>query len=323
MLCEAYRRLRRLPGCPPSRLLVAGYLAPEHRGYLDGIREQMASWGLAGHFDYRGALDRAGKLAFLQTLSVLSVPSPTPTQKGQFLLEAMASGVPVVQPRLGVFTEVVENTGGGVLTDPVTSTASCAASSTFRERRAQEAARSSRLRRRAREIRGAADGRRASGFYRSLLDAPAAGRRRRRTALTQPTCCGSTTGERRVLEVSRRFEGLPGAARTDPGAVGDRLLGRRRATPSRSSGPSGSGKSTLLYILGALEPPTSGTVLLDGENPFALDDRRLAAFRNRHVGFVFQDHHLLPQCSVLENVLVPTLVADERARRRRAPGART
>jgi lipoprotein-releasing system ATP-binding protein len=74
-------------------------------------------------------------------------------------------------------------------------------------------------------------------------------------------------------------------------------------------GPSGSGKSTLLYILGALESPTSGTVLLDGENPFELDDRRLAAFRNRHVGFVFQDHHLLPQCSVLENVLVPTLVA--------------
>jgi lipoprotein-releasing system ATP-binding protein len=74
-------------------------------------------------------------------------------------------------------------------------------------------------------------------------------------------------------------------------------------------GPSGSGKSTLLYILGALEPPSSGTVLLDGQNPFELDDRRLAAFRNRHVGFVFQDHHLLPQCSVLENVLVPTLVA--------------
>jgi lipoprotein-releasing system ATP-binding protein len=76
-------------------------------------------------------------------------------------------------------------------------------------------------------------------------------------------------------------------------------------------GPSGSGKSTLLYILGALEPPTSGTVLLDGQDPFQLDDRRLAAFRNRHVGFVFQDHHLLPQCSVIENVLVPTLVDRE------------
>ncbi len=74
-------------------------------------------------------------------------------------------------------------------------------------------------------------------------------------------------------------------------------------------GPSGSGKSTLLYILGALERPTSGTVTLDGQDPFALGERDQAAFRNRHVGFVFQDHSLLPQCSVLENVLAPTLVA--------------
>ena len=75
-------------------------------------------------------------------------------------------------------------------------------------------------------------------------------------------------------------------------------------------GPSGSGKSTLLYILGALEPPSSGTVTLDGRNPFALREKELAAFRNKQIGFVFQDHCLLPQCSVLENVLVPTLVAE-------------
>ena len=74
-------------------------------------------------------------------------------------------------------------------------------------------------------------------------------------------------------------------------------------------GPSGSGKSSLLYILGALEPPTSGTILLDGRNPFQLAPAALAAFRNKAVGFVFQDHCLLPQCTVLENVLIPTLVA--------------
>jgi lipoprotein-releasing system ATP-binding protein len=74
-------------------------------------------------------------------------------------------------------------------------------------------------------------------------------------------------------------------------------------------GPSGSGKSTLLYILGALEPPTSGTVRLEGQNPFELDERALAAFRNNKIGFVFQDHCLLPQCSVIENVLTPTLIA--------------
>jgi lipoprotein-releasing system ATP-binding protein len=76
-------------------------------------------------------------------------------------------------------------------------------------------------------------------------------------------------------------------------------------------GPSGSGKSTLLYILGALDTPTAGLVTLDDQNPAALSDNEQAAFRNRNIGFVFQDHALLPQCSVLENVLLPTLVAPE------------
>jgi lipoprotein-releasing system ATP-binding protein len=75
------------------------------------------------------------------------------------------------------------------------------------------------------------------------------------------------------------------------------------------TGPSGSGKSSLLHVLGALDPPSSGTVTLDGRNAFALPPKAMAEFRNAEVGFVFQDHCLLPQCSVLENVLVPTLVA--------------
>lgn len=74
-------------------------------------------------------------------------------------------------------------------------------------------------------------------------------------------------------------------------------------------GPSGSGKSTLLYILGALDPPTSGTFTLDGTDPYRMNEGAQAAFRNSQIGFVFQDHSLLPQCSVLENVLTPTLVA--------------
>ena len=74
-------------------------------------------------------------------------------------------------------------------------------------------------------------------------------------------------------------------------------------------GPSGSGKSTLLNILGTLEPPSAGRVTIEDQNPADLDEPRLAAFRNQRIGFVFQDHHLLPQCSVLENVLVPTVAA--------------
>jgi lipoprotein-releasing system ATP-binding protein len=86
----------------------------------------------------------------------------------------------------------------------------------------------------------------------------------------------------------------------------------RRGDALAVMGPSGSGKSTFLHILGTLDRPTDGKVLLDGTDPFALPEPRLADFRNRHIGFVFQDHHLLPQCTVLENVLIPTLVgADE------------
>jgi len=88
------------------------------------------------------------------------------------------------------------------------------------------------------------------------------------------------------------------------------------------TGPSGSGKSTLLYILGALDQPTSGSVTLDGADPARMSEREQAAFRNRQIGFVFQDHSLLPQCSVLENVLAPTLVAAPADRDAKAAEAR-
>jgi lipoprotein-releasing system ATP-binding protein len=74
-------------------------------------------------------------------------------------------------------------------------------------------------------------------------------------------------------------------------------------------GPSGSGKSTLLHLLGTLDRPSAGRITLEDVDPFTLPERDLAGFRNQRIGFVFQDHHLLPQCSVLENVLVPTLVS--------------
>ena len=75
------------------------------------------------------------------------------------------------------------------------------------------------------------------------------------------------------------------------------------------TGPSGSGKSTLLYIIGTLDHPSAGSVLVEGQDPFGRDEAGLAEFRNSQVGFIFQDHHLLPQCTVLENVMIPRLAA--------------
>src|SRR6185436_10908594 len=115
---DAYRRMRAKSSAAPARLVAAGYLAPEHQDYLSGISRQMEQSGLASEFEYCGELDRAGKIAFLQSLDVLSVPATYDEPKGIFLLEAMALGVPVVQPRRGAFPEIIEKTGGGVLVDP-------------------------------------------------------------------------------------------------------------------------------------------------------------------------------------------------------------
>ena len=113
-----------------------------------------------------------------------------------------------------------------------------------------------------------------------------------------------------MLNVSHLSKEYPGPA--GPLAVlSDVSFSLEPGDAAAIMGPSGSGKSSLLYVLGALEPPSSGTFTLDGQNPFQLTPDGLAAFRNRSVGFVFQDHCLLPQCTVLENVLVPTLVAED------------
>jgi glycosyltransferase involved in cell wall biosynthesis len=119
VLCEAYRRLASGGAAlPPSRVWAGGYLGPEHRDYLAGIQRRMEEWGLSARFHYHGELDRRAKLAFLRELSVLSVPGDYEDPKGLFLLEAMASGVPIVQPRRGAATEIIETTGGGLLVNP-------------------------------------------------------------------------------------------------------------------------------------------------------------------------------------------------------------
>jgi glycosyltransferase involved in cell wall biosynthesis len=114
VLAEAYRIVH--ADEPNCTLEAAGYLAPENRAYFDGIERQLKEWNLP--FRYHGTVDREQKIAFLETLDVLSTPTVYADPKGIFVLEAMAAGIPFVQPRHGSFAEMAKNTGGGILVEP-------------------------------------------------------------------------------------------------------------------------------------------------------------------------------------------------------------
>jgi glycosyltransferase involved in cell wall biosynthesis len=117
-LCDAYVQFRQMPGVERARLEVAGYLAADQQTYLQDAERRLQKAGFGGEFQYRGVLDRDRKIEFLRGVDVFSVPTVYVEPKGLFLLEAMACGVAVVQPRHGAFPEMIEKTGGGVLVPP-------------------------------------------------------------------------------------------------------------------------------------------------------------------------------------------------------------
>lgn len=121
----------------------------------------------------------------------------------------------------------------------------------------------------------------------------------------------------RLLDVSKQYESAAGGEVVSilRGITLDLVAGESLAIV----GPSGSGKSTLLNIIGTLDRPTTGQITLSGQDLTKLDEQQLALVRNRQIGFIFQSHHLLPQCSVLENVLIPTLASGDVALQTAAP----
>ena len=118
VLAEAYCIARQSGALPEARLEAAGYIAPDSKPYLEAIQKRLHDAGLGNEFHYRGVLERAEKIAFLRGLDMMSMPATYDEPKGVSLLEAMACGVPLVQPRRGSFTEIIERTGGGLLVQP-------------------------------------------------------------------------------------------------------------------------------------------------------------------------------------------------------------
>jgi glycosyltransferase involved in cell wall biosynthesis len=117
-LVEAFGLLRRTPGIPPCRLRVSGWLGENNRPWLDEQRRRLRGWGLEGDFTHVQSPDHASKVRFFREIDILSVPTTYREPKGLYVLEALANGVPVVQPRHGSFPELVEATGGGILVEP-------------------------------------------------------------------------------------------------------------------------------------------------------------------------------------------------------------
>ncbi len=118
VLVEAFHLLAQELGRNNVRLKVAGYLGPRDKAYLEKLTSKIAAWGLQDSFEFFGEVDRAQKIHFLQSLHVLSVPTTYREPKGLYILEALANGIPVVQPNHGAFPELLESTQGGILVEP-------------------------------------------------------------------------------------------------------------------------------------------------------------------------------------------------------------
>jgi len=127
VLLDAFHELARSVGRAAVRLRVAGYLGPRDRPWAERLRRQVGAWGLEDRVDWVGEVDRTHKIDFLRSLHVLSVPATYREPKGLYVLEALAAGVPVVEPRHGAFPELLEATGGGVLFEPGSASALAAA----------------------------------------------------------------------------------------------------------------------------------------------------------------------------------------------------
>jgi lipoprotein-releasing system ATP-binding protein len=336
-LIDAYIQLRRMPGMEKVRLKVAGYLGPKDEKWFSALQKRVQGAGVADGVEHVGEVNREGKLSMLDSVDVFSVPTAYPEAKGIYVLEAMARGVPVVQPAHGSFPELIRLTGGGVLVPPGDPKALAQALAEL----ISDPPRRSELGRKARAAIESAftDDRMAAnmlGVYEAAMEIDQEARRHKGTqarteeAQSASVAAISNQASPSSVEAQSAISNSQALVVTDvwkeyPTPAEPLVVLRGvsfQIEPGQTLaivGPSGSGKSTLLNILGTLDRPTRGSVRLGDVDPFVLGGGELACFRSEKVGFIFQDHHLLPQCTAAENVMIAKLamgrVSDADAKR--------
>ena len=303
-LLEAFVQLRSLPGMEQARLKIAGYLGSKDEEWFRSLRQRMASAGISDAVDIIGEVDGDGKLAFLDSIDVFSVPAAHPEPKGIYVLESLARGVPVVQPEHGSFPELLRLTRGGFLTPP--GDAGILARTLADLLRSPDRRQQLGSQGRAAVESTFTDDHMAANMLKVYEAAMS-------DAVTEAmehdvSAAHGASGSTSALVVSDVWKEYP--TPTQPLVVLRGISFRLAAGQTLAIvGPSGSGKSTLLNILGTLDRPTRGTVRFGDEDPFSFNETKLAAFRRGKIGFIFQDHHLLPQCTAVENVLIARLAA--------------
>ncbi len=301
-LVEAFCLLKRRPGRASLRLRVAGTCNWADRGYLARQRRRLEGAGLGDDVEILPNPDRAAKIGFLRGCSLLCVAPNYAEAFGLYLIEALASGLPVVVPDRGAIPEVLAALGGhghlyavddgGGRPDPAEAEKLAEALAAALDERSA--------------VRHTGPAERERPLATFTVEAFTERAERALTAICDRY--EEETMEQALISmrgVSKRFGGsedVPGQTVLD-GVDLEVQKGESLAIV----GPSGAGKSTALNLLGALDQPTAGSVILDGQDLSTLGEEELAAVRSRKLGFIFQDHHLLPQCTVRENVLLPTL----------------